>query len=333
MHICLSSNPFYVSFTTYPGFFLLDPRYCSNPDCTSDHVFLYFTECTIKLKPVKKGLAFCIHLDLDTGKEINPPERSPALQNMAEEFVQDLTAEMLHTFKEKRDRDRAYQKRLKEYTIDIRDIEEGNLIAFTDIVAEGGSIAGGGKSCAFVFSHGDYDYYVDDLYCPRPDCKCNRAHLLFCEKRTTACGEIEIRPIFIGMTDFKGEKTVEDLFECCHSKAVALMTELFRHYPSALKQLKESYRTVKKIGARSMSKFKGRKNPQTDSQKDYRAIPCDDHPDDIQEVQQNNRLSGIRGDRQNERTTQSPAVNMGKVGRNEPCPCGSGKKFKKCCGK
>ena len=23
---------------------------------------------------------------------------------------------------------------------------------------------------------------------------------------------------------------------------------------------------------------------------------------------------------------------MPKVGRNEPCPCGSGKKFKKCCG-
>jgi len=25
-------------------------------------------------------------------------------------------------------------------------------------------------------------------------------------------------------------------------------------------------------------------------------------------------------------------VNENKVGRNEPCPCGSGKKFKKCCG-
>ncbi len=25
--------------------------------------------------------------------------------------------------------------------------------------------------------------------------------------------------------------------------------------------------------------------------------------------------------------------NMGKVGRNEPCPCGSGKKYKKCCGR
>jgi uncharacterized protein YecA (UPF0149 family) len=27
-----------------------------------------------------------------------------------------------------------------------------------------------------------------------------------------------------------------------------------------------------------------------------------------------------------------PAKNIfGKVGRNEPCPCGSGKKYKKCC--
>jgi len=26
-------------------------------------------------------------------------------------------------------------------------------------------------------------------------------------------------------------------------------------------------------------------------------------------------------------------VSVDKVGRNEPCPCGSGKKYKKCCGK
>ena len=28
-----------------------------------------------------------------------------------------------------------------------------------------------------------------------------------------------------------------------------------------------------------------------------------------------------------------PAVVEKKAGRNDPCPCGSGKKFKKCCGK
>jgi uncharacterized protein len=31
-----------------------------------------------------------------------------------------------------------------------------------------------------------------------------------------------------------------------------------------------------------------------------------------------------------ERRTETP--NFGKVGRNEPCPCGSGKKYKRCCG-
>ncbi len=28
-----------------------------------------------------------------------------------------------------------------------------------------------------------------------------------------------------------------------------------------------------------------------------------------------------------------PLRRSAKVGRNDPCPCGSGKKFKKCCGK
>lgn len=29
---------------------------------------------------------------------------------------------------------------------------------------------------------------------------------------------------------------------------------------------------------------------------------------------------------------QEQRINVNKVGRNEPCPCGSGKKYKKCCG-
>lgn len=28
----------------------------------------------------------------------------------------------------------------------------------------------------------------------------------------------------------------------------------------------------------------------------------------------------------------APRVGLGSVGRNDPCPCGSGKKFKRCCG-
>ena len=41
---------------------------------------------------------------------------------------------------------------------------------------------------------------------------------------------------------------------------------------------------------------------------------------------------GTRNDK--EKTAKTPIVNDGpKVGRNDPCPCGSGKKYKNCCGR
>ncbi|SKA90264.1 preprotein translocase subunit SecA [Paucidesulfovibrio gracilis DSM 16080] len=39
------------------------------------------------------------------------------------------------------------------------------------------------------------------------------------------------------------------------------------------------------------------------------------------------------GDQAPEKKGKQPVVKEAKVGRNDPCPCGSGKKYKKCCGK
>jgi uncharacterized protein len=39
-----------------------------------------------------------------------------------------------------------------------------------------------------------------------------------------------------------------------------------------------------------------------------------------------------RSRRVRRRPNDSPLRRIGKVGRNDPCPCGSGRKFKKCCG-
>ncbi|MGM9922968.1 MAG: SEC-C metal-binding domain-containing protein [Bacillus sp. (in: firmicutes)] len=52
----------------------------------------------------------------------------------------------------------------------------------------------------------------------------------------------------------------------------------------------------------------------------------------------NTRLWSLKGHTPNELSPQPQAqagqsVQTKKVGRNEPCPCGSGKKYKKCCGK
>ena len=45
-------------------------------------------------------------------------------------------------------------------------------------------------------------------------------------------------------------------------------------------------------------------------------------------VKENNQWLYIDGD-----ILESPPVVSHKVGRNAPCPCGSGKKYKRCCGK
>lgn len=39
------------------------------------------------------------------------------------------------------------------------------------------------------------------------------------------------------------------------------------------------------------------------------------------------------GDESDEAVKKQPVKNAGKVGRNDPCPCGSGKKYKNCCGR
>ncbi|MCK4347718.1 MAG: SEC-C domain-containing protein [Thermoplasmatales archaeon] len=43
--------------------------------------------------------------------------------------------------------------------------------------------------------------------------------------------------------------------------------------------------------------------------------------------------SRIRSKRKIEADHQKNSVYRIKIGRNAPCPCGSGEKYKKCCGK
>ena len=41
----------------------------------------------------------------------------------------------------------------------------------------------------------------------------------------------------------------------------------------------------------------------------------------------------IKVESQQEKSTQTIVRESKKIGRNEPCHCGSGKKYKQCCGK
>ncbi|MFA4817138.1 MAG: preprotein translocase subunit SecA [Parcubacteria group bacterium] len=54
--------------------------------------------------------------------------------------------------------------------------------------------------------------------------------------------------------------------------------------------------------------------------------------DNVEQFSASAKASADKGAKNSE-IKQSPIINEDKVGRNDPCPCGSGKKYKKCCGK
>jgi preprotein translocase subunit SecA len=54
---------------------------------------------------------------------------------------------------------------------------------------------------------------------------------------------------------------------------------------------------------------------------------------DAQQFASAKQMQNSEGGSPKEEVKQKPIINQNKVGRNDPCPCGSGKKYKKCCGK
>jgi len=56
------------------------------------------------------------------------------------------------------------------------------------------------------------------------------------------------------------------------------------------------------------------------------------HEDDVEQMEQQQRRQRLIFNLVDEEAASQP-VKSSKVGRNDPCPCGSGRKYKKCCGK
>ena len=57
------------------------------------------------------------------------------------------------------------------------------------------------------------------------------------------------------------------------------------------------------------------------------------YPDDIDTEDRPDDALGLLPDELDDIPTPTPYIAPPKVGRNDPCPCGSGKKYKKCCAK
>ncbi len=282
-----------ISFSSHLNPFLMTRLYCSNPDCTKDDIFLSFVEKNIAAKSSAAPLAFTLRFDLVEGKELSSPKRPEIVSRLADEFIGGLTEEIRKKWLMKILTIKKDLKRSAEYRLDSQDVREGALISYVNIIADKGSVSRGGQSVSFRFEYEGRDYLVEDLYCPNPECECNEAWLLFFELVQESANSPAIIDRFMAKMSFDGKMKISERYQIDRQNAKNVLQEWGSRYPDAIGVLKDHYGQIKEIGQKSLDEEKRTKKL--------------------------------------DKNTKQPTGKK-KIGRNDPCPCGSGKKYKKCCG-
>ena len=233
----------------------------------------------------------------------------------ADEFLRDYPPAERSQLADRARRKRETARRLREYLIDAKDIERGTLVPYSKIASEHGSISTGGSSYSYRFQYAGHDYLVDDAYCPNPGCDCREAYLWFFEYKPNQDpeGDDLLAQSFLAKVSLKTKRVeIENRLRTPGDEAEKSVAAWWDHFGAAeLNELKWRYKKVKEIARRSPHRTTPRLPAATVSPA---AVPAG--------------ASLFR-----DSWSLSAAPPAARPGRNDPCPCGSGKKYKKCCGR
>ena len=268
------------------------PYTLSHSYCTNPDCDCY--ELSFHFKEISEDNPFHFNLqvDLRSWKELNAPEREEKIDHWVQEFLKELPDKEKRQFYTRYDAKFA-AKRLQSVRLRPDDVRSGTLISYADLISERRSIYEGGVACFSIFDHNGTEYAVDPLYCPNPKCHCNESRLLFVRIIHDEQAEItNMEDCMIVQLQFKGGWDIKEHWEILLPEAKRVVAAWLKKHPDVIGELKPQYQAIKAVGRRSLE----------------------------QERQQKRNLS------------QLPTVEGKKPGRNAPCPCGSGKKYKKCCG-
>ncbi len=212
---------------------------------------------------------------------------------MIEEFIRDIDESTKSRIKKRFEIGKQYGGDQPRSDLDLSAYKHGESVVYTEVFDSP-------HYHMFTFDYDGVNYFVLDRYCINPGCKCNDVLLAFLsqdEKNDT------YKLSFLIRLSFKtGKHKIEGNHGNLNNKKAE---EIYLHFMNnlcssneennlGLKLLKDRYKRIKKLNpAQHLTEEKG---------SDQSKQPSED----------------------------KVAV---KVGRNDPCPCGSGKKFKKCCGR
>jgi hypothetical protein len=302
VHGGLTMLPQVVRFASHPGLFQVTVDYCANLDCECADVRFHLAAKSGDGGTAAKPTRLEIRVDPESWSEVDPPERPEAQAKIVSEFLYDFPPSEREAFAAMARDKKQTQRRLREYRLEPDDIDRGFLIPYKQIASEEGSIASGGTAYSFGFLHEEHEYLVEDLYCANPSCGCREVHLRFFELHRGAGkddGHVA-KDSFMAVMSLNGNLKIKDSGDLTRGQALGIASAWHANAGDVLETLKWRYDKIKEIGRRSM--------PSAGAE--------------------GRGIGPAAINRPLVRALSTPA----RPGRNDPCPCGSGKKFKRCCG-
>jgi SEC-C motif len=298
-----------VTITSHDQPFLLTKSFCDNQECTCKDVFLTFTECNESGKVLACPIAFTACIDVETWKEVRRSPHSPQISSWIREFIHECPTYRRAAYKGDFLKAKQEARNKAQYTIDASKVRMGTLISYGDAVAGESESASRRFAYSFEVHSEGRRYLVKDQYCSNPVCDCKSVHLAFFEEVSTGDDQISIHQRFHGQIQFDGQLTAQECDSIPRDRAQAILTEWWNQHSNLREMLIARYQDMKEVGRRSLEADKFR-NGAIGSR---RSALCKNMSIDVK------------------LPTDNPRLESAKVGRNETCPCGSGKKYKKCC--
>jgi hypothetical protein len=306
--------------------FVVRERHCLDLECSCTDAWLMFTEVDLNGKSLKAPLTFEVRINLRLGRERRPPKRAPEVQALVREFLVCLPAERFEDMVECRHEQRAIQRRLEEYMIDASTM--GELVCYSDVIYEEGGMLRNARRFSFFFNHNGCDYLIEDYYCPRPSCDCRNVQIEFW-KRIEAPGRsrrVEVNQHARASITLNGRLEEITLHEEDRRSAETLAQAWVANCPEQLEECRQRYERIKSIGHRSLASHPAVAPTATP------IVAPKNRPTASSTAATMRATSNENTDRRLPKPTKSSSPRT-RIGRNEPCPCGSGKKFKRCCGR
>ena len=307
-----------------PGPFDIAPFHCCDPNGPYSDLLLEFEEIREEGSPLPDPFHFLVLLDLASWTDKPLSGQGGAAGPLVGEFLRDLTDERKGQFQEDRERYRRGVEKLAAATIPVRDIREGAMAPYAELIAGDGCRVEDWAAYCLPFVHEGEVYVVEDLYCPNPRCNCLEAMLQFLPPLREAVGSSQIRPLFTAILPLGpegGEGRVDFLDTCSQARAEEFLALWQQDYSQARPALRARQKAIREVGRRSLRAEADEALPAFVGDR----FRLDDVLDD---------LPARGGSGRRTAPPEGTIVRDGpKTRPNQPCPCGSGKKYKKCCGR